>query len=337
MKLMALNLGIIAAMGIAFAEPDAGTGAGTESVDPKPANTALTVLTDETKLETLSKHLPSVKIYDDYASALKAIESAAAATKNFYGLPLAATGEVNDEGELDTSIYEGMRVRVGTLSARVDVGKVKKNGVKAITIMPIPNLAQITADENGAEWLEKVIAKEMGLISYRNIRGAATQADLLAGMAKSPRTVAEYLAESKRAGAAGDTETFDALWRGMRDALKESMPALHKMLPSKVEVIKGIRSKAYALAEYPELESAKMGSVFVKLANAVIQNAKENTTDNKPAPMDHSAIDSWLEDRDTLVLSKRDSGPIDYSALDQMDFGGFGGSTGSAETGDSAV
>lgn len=334
--------------GIAFEEPDAAKGA-TESTAPaKPAG--LPILVDEKKLEALGKVLPSVKIFEDktipnpdkegetmtlsaYDQAVEYLTNAAKATEgNLFGLPVAAAGEVDENGDLDTSIYDGMRVRVGTLSARTTVGKIKKNGVKAITILPIPTLDMILNDPNGNDFLTKTISKEFGLIAYRNIRDAGTQADLLAGMAKSPRSVAEYLAESKRAGSAGDTETFDALWRGLRDSLKEAMPALHKMLPSKVEVIKAIRSKAYAVSEYPELENAAKGSVFVKLANAVIQNAKENTNEGKPAPMDHSAIDSWLADRDTVVLTKKGPEEVDYSGVDEIDFGSFG----SADSGNSA-
>lgn len=339
------SLGIIAAMGVAFEEPDTAKGAESAPAVAKP--TGLTILTDETKLEKIGKHLSSVKIFQDkevpnpekegetmilsaYDQALAYLESGAKETENFYGLPVAAAGDIDEEGNLDTSIYEGMRVRVGTLSARTEVGKTKKNGLKAITILPIPSLEAIMADPNGNEFLDKIIAKELGLVSYRNIRDASTESDLLAGMAKSPRSVAEYLAESKRAGTAGDTETFDALWRGLRDSLKEAMPALAKMLPSKVEIIKAIRSKAYALAEYNELETAPKGSVFIKLANAVIQNARENTTDGKPAPLDTGAIESWIAGRDELTLSKRGPEVVDYSGLAEMDFGGFGDTSGNS-------
>jgi hypothetical protein len=314
---------------IAFMAADEGnSNGGTDGTEPavtenqKP--TKLVMLTDQEKIDALGKVLPSHKEYDSYAEAEAAIQKLAPSTENFYGLAIAVAG-LNDDGTgIDPAAYEGMRVRVGTLASRVEINGKAKNAIKAITVLPIPTIEAIMATGEGKAFLDKVIAKELSHVAYRNIRDAVTDMDLLAGMAKSPRSVADYLAESKRAGSAGDTETFDALWAGLRQAVKESVPALYKVLPPKGDVIKSIRSKAYALANYEPLENAKQGSIFVGLAQAAIATAAKNTTkDGQPQPLDSSAITDWLAERETLVLGKTEE--KDYSAVDEIDFANFGG------------
>lgn len=333
-KLASILLAGVASQMIAFGPADAGTGEGTVTS----SNPALVPLTDPDKLDALSKAFPSQQVVGTYAEALAKITKASESTDKFYGLPIAVAGydpeldngtdENGDplpKGGVDESIYNGMFVRLGTLATRVDDGKgTKRNGVKAITVIPVPMLDAILSAEGGRDFMQKVLNKEMGLVAYRNIRDAATENDLLAGMAKSPTTVEAYLVESKRAGSAGDTETFDALWKALRQSIKETIPALYALLPSKVEVIKAIRSKVYALNEHNELETASQGSIFVMLAQATIASAKVNKNkDGSPNPLDTSAIEDWLAERDTLELKKEGPRERDFSTLATLDFGGL--------------
>ncbi len=339
-KLLAFSIASLAMHSVAFAMADEGNGGTGESTAPT-GPTSLSILTDETKLESLGKVFASQRVLDTLELAMAHLESVAATTENFFGLPIAMTG-LDDNGDPIPTVYEGVKVRVGTLAARIEVSKGKfKNGLKAVTVLPIPTIEQIMASPEGPAFIGKIIAKELSHVAYRNIRDAATTADLESGMAKAPQSVEDYLAESKRAGSAADTETFDALWKPLRASIKETLPALDKMLPNKVEVIKAIRSKSYAESEYPELENAPKGSVFVKLANATIANALANEDKaGKPAPLDSTAITDWLESRDTVKLTKRGEQPVDYSAIGEIDFGGFGApvtSTDTTEQNDSAA
>lgn len=305
-----------------------------------PANRALAPLSDTAKLENLQKFLPSQKVYPDFVTAENALAKIAPSTDTLYGLPIAVVGLIqlkdadgnlvlDDEGNPqdvpDPAVYSpGTLVRVGTLGTRIEINGKGKNGVKAVVVMPIPTVAQVLADEEGTEFIQRILSKEFALVGYRNIRDAATMNELMAQIAKMPKTVSDYLAAAKSAGSAADTETFDALWTPLRASLKKSLPALYAVLPTKAEAIRAIRSKSYATEHFPELENAKAGSIFLKLAQAVIANAATNTTEKgEPAPLDSSAIADWIKERDTTELGK--SEPKDYSAIDSLDLGGFGG------------
>lgn len=309
----------ILALAVARAMADEGAaGAASESEAPV-VNTAMTVLTDETKVEAIGKVLRSRQVFDSLADAVAKLEAGAKDTESFYGLPVGIKGQDPETGEVDASIYEGNKVVLGTVGARVDNGRGKKqSGIKAIVIYPMPTVESFLNDEAGKAWIAKLVEKESGLVSYRSYRDAATLDEFVRGMSKAPATVAEYVAESKRSGSALDTETYDALWSGLRASLKDDQPALHKLLPSKAEMLKALRSKSYAESQ-DNIAPLESKGIIVKLGHILIAAAQNNTTkDGAPNPLPTDALEDWLANRDTVEIKKIERSELDFSALDSI-------------------
>lgn len=300
--------------GIAFApEGDAG-GTGSAPSTPAPVNGAtLAPLTDETKVTELKKAMSSRTRYSTLAEAVAAFQKAGAATDNFYGLPTGIVGFDEATQEIDSAIYEGQNAVLGYVGSKADEAKGKSSGVKAIVLYPVPSLESILASDEGKKWLDKTAEKEASLVIFRNFRDAATLDEFQAGIAKTPKGVDELVAAHTREGAGLDTDTFDATWTGMRLFLKANQPAIAKALPAKPEIVKSIRSASYAAENFEPLETA---GVFTKLAQAMINAAKANvdTKTNTPNPLDTSAIESWVANRDSLDLKKQDRAAPDYEA-----------------------
>lgn len=290
-----------------------------------PANRALAILTDETKVNSIKKAMPARKTYDSLEAAISALEKASAATESFHGLPVAVTGMNYETGEIDSTLYAGNAVILAYVGGRAESASNKdKNivGIKGVAIYPQPPLASFIDSEEGKTFLSKIVEKEAALVAFRNFRESATLYEFQQGVSKVASSVSALIADSQRGGNGLDTETFDALWSDMRTALKQQMPALVALFPSKQEVIKAIRSASYAKSEHEALESK---GVFVWLANVLIQAAESNTDakTNEPNPMDASAIKSWLEGRESLNLTKAESKPADFSVLDSIQLPGF--------------
>jgi hypothetical protein len=301
-----------------------GESTGTETTetteDTAPANPAMSVLTDETKVEAIGKVLRSRQTFPTLAEAIAKLEAAGKDTESFYGLPIGIKGMDPDSGEIDEAMYDGAIVVLSTVGARIDAGKGKKvSGLKAIAIYPMPTVESFLSDDMGKAWVAKLIEKESDLVSKRSYRDAATLTEFLNGISKAPGTVAEYVAESKRSGSALDTETFDALWSGLRAGLKEDQPALAKLLPAKGEFLKALRSKSYAESQ-DNIAPLEAKGIIAKLGQVLIAGAKSNTTkDGTPAPLPTEAIEDWLANRDTVEIRKVERADLDFSALESID------------------
>lgn len=269
--------------------------------------TALNILSDETKVESITKALGgSRKIYATADSALAAILKAAEATDSFHGLPLVMAGVNAETGEVDSAKYEGMAAMVATVGARVDNGTKKLNGIKGIVLLPIPTLESYLNTEAGSEWLKKIAEKESAHVSFRPFRDAASAEEFLSGLDRVPDSVEAFATESARAGGV-DTETFDTVWKALRTQLGKEKPALAKLLPQKPEIIKAIRSQAHAVEAYPELEKA---NAFVWLASLVVGAAGD---------MDTTEIQKWLDGRAEFVFPARKADEPDMSILAGLD------------------
>lgn len=303
-------IALMAADGAEGAAPDAATVANGATLAP---------LTDETKVTAIKKALvASRKTYANLADALAALTTADGATDHFYGLPVGIVGYDTTSDEVDSAIYEGMSAVLGWVGSKGDEAKGKASGVKAIVLYPMPTVESFLASDKGKEWIAKVAEKEVGLVAFRNFRDAATLEEFQAGIAKTPKTVDEYVAEHARGAAGVDTETFDATWPGLRIYLKNKQPLLHKALPTKPEVIKAIRSAAYAVAEYPKLEEA---GVFVRLAQTCIGAAKSNVDEKTKVanPLPTDSIESWIANRDSVTITKQQRAEVDIDkALEQF-------------------
>ena len=299
--------------------------------------TNLNVITDSTKVEAIKKAIGGSKqemrvLFADIESAEKTF---IAATKeagdsvpalrpmrpimaevdilNDKGKP---TGEKRQEPtgeyEPDDSVFDGMQIAVAVVGARKkndSTGKMD-SGVKAVVMFPIPSTETFLKSEAGTDWVAKVIEKEAAHVAFRGLRNSETIEEIRAEFDSMPRDVDTFVTSARGEGL--DTDTFDAAWLPLRAQIKAEAPELADMLPTKAEVLRAIRSKAYAEQSQEELES---NGVFVWLGKSLIAFA-DNWKDEKGelAPLDSSAIKEWIEGRDTLDLSKAEK-PKDFSAL----------------------
>jgi len=278
-----------------------------------PAATLIKVITDAKQIEAIKEHIPDRKTYATVAAAIDALNKASEATQSFYGLPLAIAG-MKDDGSIDEAHYEGALATVATVGARVKLANGKAVvGIRGIVLFPIPTVETfLSAGEAGASFVAKVLEKEAALMAFRPLRDPATHEAFIRAAGDVPTTVETYLAENVRSGG-GTDDTFDALWRDLRESLKVNYEALVRQLPTKGEVAKCMRSKSYAVETQPALESR---GIFVRLAKMLIKGAKEA----EPAPLDTTGVEAWLAGRDELNLGTGKPTADDLAALDALDF-----------------
>ena len=309
------------------AASESGTTPAPASVSADSTNAEVKPIADADQLDELGKAMKQRNVLPTLADAIALMEKAANATSNFYGLPVAIVGYDPESGEVDPAVYEGnhaVLAYVGARKVKFGTGKeaVERNSVKAVVIYPVPKLESIIAGGDAAtDWLDKIVMKEASHVAFRNFRDANTVADLMNGAAAAPKTVDDYVTASSREGSGLDTDTFDALWGSFRTMLRKKQPALYDLLPSKPEVINALRSKSYAESQ-DELAPLEEAGVFLRIGAAIIQGAQNNKDkDGAPAPLDASAIESWLAGRDTLEIKKAAPKAKDFSVLDSMDIG----------------
>lgn len=212
---------------------------------------------------------------------------------------------------------------IGVRGLKDDAGK-DANGAKGFAVYPLHPLDAIQTDETGLEWLWKVAEKEASHVALRQLRNVnpALGSDALAQAAmEMPLTVSDYVEESTRESM--DTTAFDTLWKQFRKMLSESAAtaALVARLPTKSEVLKAIRSKAYAEETYPELESmgsfkwmaTTMASIIDTMRAAAIETGED-------FEMDSDEIKGWIATRDTKIFAAAKRPEVDLSSVD---FGAF--------------
>lgn len=215
---------------------------------------------------------------------------------------------------------------VGVRGLKDDDGK-EVNGARGFAVYPLHALAAIQADETGLAWLWKVAEKEASHVALRGLRNVAPAlgTDAFADAAKAmPLTVSDYVEESTRESM--DTTAFDTLWKDFRKMLQESAATapLVPALPGKAEVLKSIRSKAYALETYPDLE--KMGSfLFIgQTMAALIERMREQAiAAGNDFELDAEEIKGWIAGRDSKVFAapkkiEADLGKVDLGAFAAM-------------------
>lgn len=198
------------------------------------------------------------------------------------------------------------------------------DGVRGLVIATLPKVEAILAAQDGDKFIEKVVEKEIALVALRGLRGVSIDSsiDQLAAAALTmPVTAADYL--ETNSGPDVDTESFDKLWKDFRKMLADhpSTAALVPGLPQKNEVIKSIRSKAYATENYAALEQNGIFMVIAKLMGAVMDQLNTAAiAEGKEAQFDKGDIESWVAGRETKVFETRKPVAIDMA---KVDFGGF--------------
>lgn len=215
--------------------------------------------------------------------------------------------------ERESNIYAAVAV-VGTRQ-RNDATQKMDSGIKALVLFAIPSTEAFLDSENGTSWVVKVVEKEAAHVNFRGLRNAETVEEFSSEFASMPSDV-DAIVTSHARESSFDSAAFDTMWKPFRDQLKTEMPKLYDALPQKADVLRAIRSKPYAVAEYPKFEAA---NVFVFVAKQLIEQGPAWTKGNgEPDPQDVSAIESWVAGRETLDLRKAQ---VDESFLDGLDLG----------------
>lgn len=200
----------------------------------------------------------------------------------------------------------------------------KVNGAKGFAVYPVHPLDSIMADEAGAAWLWKVAEKEASHVAFRGLRGieSALGIDALAAAAKAmPLSVADYVEESYTESQ--DSGAFDKLWNDFRKALgaHPGTAPLVPALPGKADVIKCIRSKAYALDVRPELESANIFTfIGSKMADIIDTERAAAIERGEDFEFDSKQIRDWLATRNEKVFPAKAAVEVDVSKLDFASF-----------------
>lgn len=261
------------------------------------SNTALVSLLDSDKTKAIRSILGDRTIFDSnenataYEQAAAHIEKSAAATESFHGLPVA----------IGSGLEESDRIVVATVGVRDK--EAGKNGYKAIVVFAAPAISAFLSDESEAAkaFVAKVIEREATDVAFAGIRTSETVEELQQVLSGLPVTVADIV-ETSRASAAGST-SFDKLWADFRKlVLKVKYATLEAVLPQKPEILKAIRSSAYAKAN-PATRAIEENGLFVKMAAAMIQmGAAVKDESGAPAPVDTSDMAGWIADRDTHVI-----------------------------------
>lgn len=297
-----------------------------------------------TILTTSNAYKAARKVLGDYRKAFDSVEDAVKALKNIYAtesfpdsFPILAAGvgliDISGEDTIPPLTEwpaefsaPGIQIAVSFLGVRGQKGDddKKTNGARAFVLYPLHSVDAIQADDSGDSWLLKIIEKEMSHVAFRDLRNVAPALgnDGLEAAAKAmPLSVSDYVESSTREGL--DTEAFDALWKQFRKMLAEqpSTAPIAAELPTKPEVVKAIRSKAFAVENYEKLESH---GVFVFIADTIaklIDRMRAAAIESgEDFDLDSSEIVSWLKGRDTKVFAAPRKVEADLSNVDLAAF-----------------
>lgn len=272
----------------------------------------LSILLNKEAIKTLRTALGGDRVFftatdesSAYALAAAHLEKVATETTAkdsdapFFGVELAVR---------DAGIEDATQVCVATVGVRDKASNT--NGIKAIVVFEAPTadafIERIGTDSKVLDWVAKLVEREAIDVAFSNLRQPDLTADdfknVVAGM---PATI-EDIISSARESIAGDTEAFDTLWQPFKEGvLKTKAPAVHASLVGvpKADVIKSIRSKVYAEAN-PRTQALESIGMWEKIAKGMISAAGAFTDqDGKPTPVDASAIQAWVDGRESTVLT----------------------------------
>lgn len=280
------------------------------------------------------------KLFDSPTDAVAALRSIFAKEGFPADFPVVAAGVEGgalDFTESDTippvadwnDVYRqpGVRVAVSFIGVRgipsQDDPTKKLNGARGFAVYPVHSIDSIQANESGADWLWKLIEKEMSHVAFRGLRGLGDEAglaELTQAAIAMPVSVGDYVEESTRDGM--DTSAFDSVWKQFRTMLQaEAATApLVNALPQKAEVVKSIRSAAYARDNYPQLEKIKAFEFIANTMVKVIGIANADAIEKGEETIDAGEIAAWAAKRDTFVFPTPAKKNVD---LGGVDFGAF--------------
>lgn len=271
--------------------------------DGAPATAGVvTPLTDKAKVSGIRKALGGDRVYlttdgesTAFAKAEALLAKAMGETDGFHGLKYFANSP--DSSPLESAD----NIVVMTLGYRAP----GVNGYKAIVVTQQPTVDEFLASPEAKDFVAKLIQREAADVAFSaGIRSAETYSQLEAAVSAMPITVDSIIVTQRESGGGLDTDTFDAMWSPFRTGfVKEKSPKLYDILPQKGIVLKAMRSAAFAKA-HPACEAIEKAGMFAKMLSAMIQLAPQfKDKDGKPSPLDTTALQEWLDNRDSLVIS----------------------------------
>lgn len=250
----------------------------------------------------------SRKVFDSFEDAIAKVEAITAKLAEIgetTQIPVIAAG-VGDLAKVESMDDPKLKWADGTYKIALGylgLKRPKEEGgmaARALVLYPVPTVEQYIESDAGNDWLTKIATKETGHVAYRSLRNVPVESGVEAlyqTAERIPTTAAEFAEEQRAAGL--DTSAFDAVWKHLRADLVKAYNSLRESLPAKGEVINCIRSKSYAVAEYPDLEENELFEFIGKIAIELV-NALEDDD------LDVSEIEAWLQSRDSLNIPPKE-------------------------------
>lgn len=255
------------------------------------------------KAKTVAEDMAARKLFDSVDDARVYIEKAADQYADFNDVPKATVGIGYDEDAeqltFDSEIYgDNTRVMVSVLKNRGEIvnGKRQPSTVKAIVIVPAPTAESIIAEgAAGADWVQRIIDKELNHVAVRVLRDAEDVNDETV-LAQMPQSITDYISSTRSMGG-GIMEAFNEYYKTINATIADASPAWARRRLTKAELKKAMSSAAYASEFYPELEDrGEKESLFVIASNMGVHAAKKNG-------MDSAIFERWLATRNETTLS----------------------------------
>lgn len=221
------------------------------------------------------------------------------------------------EGDDSTTVEYEMRPTVAVIGARVrNASNKMETGIRGIVMFAIPEASAFIS--LASPWVGKIIDKEAAHVAFRGLRLSETVEELEAAFAKVPNTVESFVAESTSSGL--DTTAYDTIHPEYKKWLQENHPKFAALLPAKGELLKGLRSAAYA-RDSDDLSKLEAGGFIAIIGKQMIDMGSLFTDkDGTPTPVDTSVIEEWLAERATTVLAAPRVQEKNWSDLDSISF-----------------
>lgn len=211
------------------------------------------------KALTVKDDMDSRRVFLTPADAAAYIAKCANDYADFGGYPIAANGVSADEdsGEIifDPEIYnDAMDVAVALLTQRGDANS--PSTIKAIVVYPSPKIDSVMDTPAGREWLVGIMQKEINHVAVRGLRKAEDADGIADAVQAMPSTIEDYITSGRDTGGSV-LETYNLLWKTIKDAMAKRAKAFGLANLSKKEMRKAMESASYAGGVYPTLELRK--------------------------------------------------------------------------------
>lgn len=260
--------------------------------------------------EVLGGTRKTFKSFDDAIAKVEAIGAKLAELDDSTQLPVVAAG-VGDLAKVESMDDERLTWAKGEYLIGVGLLGLKRPAseggmaIRGIVVFPVPTVEQYINSDAGNDWLTKIATKETAHVAFRALRNvdpAAGVEALYQTAMRIPKSADEFAEEQRASGL--DTSAFDQVWADLRKQVIKAFPALKESLPAKGEVVNCIRSKSYAVAEYPDLESQDVFEFLGKAAHQFAQTLEDDE-------VDAGELESWIESRGVINIPPKERKTLD--------------------------